>query len=246
MVSGELEDHALSEGELSNEERRPDTLRNALMRDQILDTAAHMFDEIGYEKCGIASIAKELNIGRSTIYYYFKGKDEILADLIEKEALEPSLRLEQIATDKDQTPSSRLRSVITDGVVRRLTSGDRFELLARLETQIPKRLLVNYNISRRAIFDFHVRCIKEGIACGEFRDVDCKVTAFAIIGMVNWTLRWYQSSGRLEPQEIAEIIADYALAGLYTSARVQQNQTKARDYVDNMRKDLDAMALLLR
>ncbi len=87
-------------------------------------------------------------------------------------------------------------------------------MLAQLESQIPEELGPLYNQGRRRIYDFYVNCITDGIATGEFRDVDPKIAAFAVIGMANWTSRWFTPSGSRSASEIAEIIADIALHGL--------------------------------
>ena len=86
--------------------------------------------------------------------------------------------------------------------------------LARLEAQIPDHLRKDYDRSRRAIYDEYVHLIREGIATGEFRPVDPQIAAFGIIGMANWTSRWFRADGRLTAEEVADSIADLALTSV--------------------------------
>ncbi|WP_341862020.1 TetR/AcrR family transcriptional regulator [Gymnodinialimonas sp. 57CJ19] len=196
------------------EPRRETNPRKELVREELLDIAARMFDEHGFDRVSMATIAREVGLGRSAIYHYFASKDEILASIVESEALAPVARIHQLANEPGLSATQRLRDVVLDGVVRRLSFGSRFVRLARLEAQIPDHLRKDYDQSRRAIYDEHVRLIREGIAAGEFRRVDAQISAFSIIGMANWTSRWYRADGRLSAQEVAEAIADLALSSI--------------------------------
>jgi AcrR family transcriptional regulator len=194
--------------------RRDTNPRKELVREELLDIAARMFDEHGFDRVSMAAIAREVGLGRSAIYHYFASKDEILASIVESEALAPVARIQQLANEPGRSAADRLRDVVLDGVVRRLSFGSRFVRLARLEAQIPDHLRKDYDRSRRAIYDEHVRLIREGIEAKEFRPVDAQIAAFSIIGMANWTSRWYRADGRLSAQEVAESIADLALSSV--------------------------------
>lgn len=188
--------------------------RKELVREQLIDIAAELFDTKGYNQTGINEIAKAIGLGRSAVYHYFRNKEEILAALVESEALTPSHQLQELQHLPGLTAAERLRRAIIDGIVRRLSAGSRFILLSRLEAQIPDDLMPLYNRSRRHIYDFYVEVINEGIQSGEFRTIDAKIAAFAVIGMANWTSRWYSPQGAMQPAEIGAIIADFAVQSL--------------------------------
>ena len=79
-----------------------------------------------------------------------------------------------------------------------------------------------YHAKVRAEGERHARLleqiIEQGISHKDFRHVDTKMAAHAILGMCNWLYQWYAPEGRLSPQEIAAIFSDLALDGL-TRAR---------------------------
>lgn len=213
--------------------------RRELVREQLIDIASQLFDSKGYVQTSINDIARAIGLGRSAVYHYFRNKEEILAALVEAEALAPSHQLKELMSQADLTPTERLRRAIVDGIKRRLSSGSRFILLARLEAQIPDELGPLYNKGRRDIYEFYVRCISDGVASGEFREVDPKVTAFAVIGMANWTSRWYSPSGSRTPTEIGEIIADMALHGLTARDAVVANDEGVRAALKGLREQVD-------
>ncbi len=55
------------------------------IRSHILDVAQKIFSHFGFDKTTMELIAKEARKGKSTLYYYFKNKEEIYAAVIERE-----------------------------------------------------------------------------------------------------------------------------------------------------------------
>jgi len=56
--------------------------------------------------------------------------------------------------------------------------------------------------------------LEEGMARGVFARGDQKLLAFALLGAVNWIPRWFNPSGAATSQEIADLFADFFVAGL--------------------------------
>ena len=79
------------------------------------------------------------------------------------------------------------------------------------------------NLNRR--FDVAVtRIVAEGLKSGVFVSSGSpKLIVAGILGMCNWSHRWFKSNGRLHASEIAEIFADMVLNGI-----VSQKSSKAR------------------
>jgi AcrR family transcriptional regulator len=215
------------------------------VREQLIDIAAKMFDSKGYAHTAIGDIAQEIGLGRSAVYHYFRNKEEILAALVDAEALTPSYQLQDLIEDRSLTATERLKHALTEGIVRRLSSGSRFIFFSRLEAQIPAHMSVLYNRSRRQIYDFYVSCIREGIKAGEFREVDPKIAAFAVIGMANWTSRWYSPNGPKSPREIAEVIADIAMQGLRASKTANTDLSAVRLTIQSLREQIVSLERLL-
>lgn len=55
------------------------------IRNNIIDVAQKIFSHFGFDKTTMELIAKESRKGKSTLYYYFKSKEELYAAVIERE-----------------------------------------------------------------------------------------------------------------------------------------------------------------
>ena len=80
--------------------------------------------------------------------------------------------------------------------------------------------------------------IEAGIAAGEFRAVDARISAFAIIGMCNWAAWWFSPGGESTAQEVASSIADQAVASL-RRASVPPASTDLASLTKAIRAELD-------
>ncbi|MBN1946684.1 MAG: TetR/AcrR family transcriptional regulator [Bradymonadales bacterium] len=58
------------------------TDRTGRRRQQILERAATLFAQLGYQKTTLEDIAKACGIGKTALYYYFPSKQEILVETI--------------------------------------------------------------------------------------------------------------------------------------------------------------------
>ncbi|WP_010138707.1 TetR/AcrR family transcriptional regulator [Oceanicola sp. S124] len=232
---------ATSAGDTERDTRRDTNPRRELVREELLDIAARMFDEQGFDRVSMTMIAREVGLGRSALYHYFTSKDDILASLVEAEAHAPVGTIQSIARNPELSASDRLLGVVREGVVRRLSFGSRFLRLGRLEAQIPENLRATYDASRRAIYAEYLHVIKEGIANGEFRQTDPQVAAFGIIGMATWTSRWFREGGRLSAEEVADLISEQALMSIRRPAGHDESQRQLQSSLGEVVADLNAI-----
>lgn len=87
------------------------------VREQLVMAARQVFARYGFKKTALDDIARESRKGKSTIYYYFKSKDEIFKAVIDAEAeIRAKAIEEQICRIED--PMEKLKTYIS---VRMLT-----------------------------------------------------------------------------------------------------------------------------
>jgi AcrR family transcriptional regulator len=84
---------------------------NDEVREQVIQAARQVFARFGFKKTALDDIARESRKGKSTIYYYFKSKDEIFKAVIDAEAeIRAKAIEEQISRIED--PKQKLKTYI--------------------------------------------------------------------------------------------------------------------------------------
>lgn len=81
------------------------------MRASIIDAAQRIFAKFGFKKTTMDEIAHEIHKEKSSIYHYFRGKEQIYVEVVNKElsALEDELHQ---ALEREASPQGQLRAFI--------------------------------------------------------------------------------------------------------------------------------------
>ena len=59
-------------------------MQNNRKKDMILDAMQRLMNQTSAQSISVSDVAKEAGIGKGSIYYYFKSKEEILEAVIER------------------------------------------------------------------------------------------------------------------------------------------------------------------
>jgi len=193
--------------------RRPRNVDpNATTRIDILKSAAKAFRRLGYHGATVEQIAAALHMKKGNLYYYFKNKEEILF-ACHQYSLD---RLTNLLDEIDHSTASadeKLRRLMVAFVHTILDELHGTALFLDLEALSPAHLKAV--IVRRDQFDRGVRkVLEEGMATGTFGSGDTKLLAFALFGAINWIPRWFNPEGPATSQQIADVFADFFIAGL--------------------------------
>lgn len=81
------------------------------VRTHIVGVARRIFTRYGFRKTTMEEIAGSAQMGKSSVYYYFKSKEEIFRAVVELEARLLKERLSRIIS-KNNTPPERLKAYI--------------------------------------------------------------------------------------------------------------------------------------
>jgi AcrR family transcriptional regulator len=186
---------------------------------RIREVAAQMFHERGYAATSLEDIAKAVGMNRATLYYYIGDKAELLIDILGNPLMEMTQQLVVIC-ELDLPASERLGLAIRKHMT---TLTDQYpglfiffsENLHVLTIGSERDIVQN---SRRYA-DVLTQLIKDGQDSGEFApDVDARISMLGIIGMCNWTHRWFQKDGVLTLPQIGEQFSRMAVDALAFNA----------------------------
>lgn len=184
----------------------------SVRRREILEAASSVFRERGFHEAGMREIAETLGVAVGKLYYWFDGKQAILA-FCQEDCLRGLLRVADRVDALGCGPGERLHHLVV-GHLRQLnewTPGS----LAHLEVESLEGPHRSRILGLRDRYEGRVRrLIADGVRDGTFRDVDPKVTALAVLGAANWSVKWYRPGGRLPLWRIAASFADQLVRGL--------------------------------
>lgn len=94
-------------------ERGPNK-RGVKSRDEIIDAAARMMSQRGYDGTSISDIARESGQPNSSIYWHFNSKAGILAAVMERGATRFFADVEPTPVGADETPEEHLRRALAE------------------------------------------------------------------------------------------------------------------------------------
>ncbi len=97
-------------------------------KEQILKAAMDMFCSKGYHSASIDDVAKQAQISKGLLYHYFKGKEELLAALVEVRISDILVVMQ--AAEAKKTPAEQIHHIIEGALedVRRQPEVFRFYL----------------------------------------------------------------------------------------------------------------------
>lgn len=177
----------------------------------ILMVASKLFRSKGFHSTGMREIATSIGMTVGNLYYYFHDKGEILA-FCQEETLNRLLSLvDRVRAQEGRAPTHLFELVV--GHVRCLNEGIPGSL-AHLE--VPDSLSSGLKQKRDRYEEALRHLIREGIQDGFFAECDEKVAALAILGAVNWTVRWYRPEGNHDAEGIGVAFAGQLVRGLMT------------------------------
>lgn len=174
-----------------------------------------MFRAKGLHAAGMRDIAAELGMAVGNLYYYFKDKEELLA-FVQESALSGLLDLAARVRALDLRVDQKLWLLLEEHVVR-LNDPDEGTpgSLAHLEVEALSEGRRTAVMAQRDEYERSVRrLIEEGMDRGVFRAMDSKVMALALLGSVNWTVKWFRPEGGKSAREIGWETAEMLVRGL--------------------------------
>jgi len=180
-------------------------------RHEIFDSALHLFLEKGFNETSVREIAEASGMGKSTLYDYFKTKDEILLWYIEDELKDVNTAAREIANQPIPV-IERLRQIMRKNLDFLVASKELYLKLffevQRLTIQSQKRV----QAGRHAYQDLVRQLIEDGIRDGTFRPVNSLLVARLMITAMTPTVFTSRPTG--SPENMLENVFDIILHGI--------------------------------
>jgi len=164
-------------------------------RKVILKVSKALFSRLGLVKTTVDEIAKLARIGKGTIYHYFKSKDDIFAEVIQKESNILQEKIQQ-ALKSEHNPQGKLCAFVK-------TRFRHLKELTNYYSALTDDYLQHYVFieeARRKHLEKEIQTVRdlldEGVEKGVFEIKDTKLAAESIIFLLKgleypWTAEKY-------------------------------------------------------
>jgi len=185
--------------------------QQAARREEIVGVALDLIAEKGFQKTSMREIAVLANMGKSSLYDFFKTKDEIVVYAVEKEIEKMIQKVHKIIAD-EPSPEQCLRRIMLNhlGVPKQYrtvlmwlnTESDYFE------EEYRKRL----KAVRYAYQDVIKSVIENGVAAGVFRETKAALVTRLLINSMLSII--YTSRPSASPEKMLDETMNIFLHGI--------------------------------
>src|SRR5438876_6554278 len=187
-------------------------------RNRVFEVAAEVFHRKGYDNTSMSDVASAAGLTKAGLYHHISSKESLLytvldygLDLTEAYVIKP---LENISD-----PLERLKTMI-DLHLRLVLQERNLEVTGLLHECKTLSSLDRAKINRRKkeYVRIATNLIAEVTKKYNVKDLNAKLAAYALLGMLNWTYQWYKPSGSNTREEIVEMFQQIFLRGILGSA----------------------------
>ncbi|WRP08035.1 TetR/AcrR family transcriptional regulator [Rossellomorea aquimaris] len=181
---------------------------------QVLEAATNSFSLFGYKATTMDQVAKLANVGKGTIYTFFKNKEELFDEIVSSLINEMKREAEEVI-DPQETFSENVHRAL----FRMLEFRKEHKLTIKLyqEAREMGTPAVSEVIDRmeKVVIEFLSQRIEKAIALEAIKPCNPEMTAFVMLKMyVSLIFDWERAHGPLDKDEIANLFELYLIKGL--------------------------------
>ncbi|MEK5496522.1 TetR family transcriptional regulator [Bacillus sp. FSL M8-0077] len=183
-------------------------------RQMILDGATKAFTQFGYKATTMDLVAKLANVGKGTIYTFFKNKEELFDEIFTSLLMEMR-KIADEAIDEKNSFSENLHlalfAILEFRKNHQLTIKI-FQENAELGTTAVKEMIEKME---QMIIRYIKTKVKEAVEKGDIKPCDPELTAFVMVKLyIALIFDWEKRYEPLTKEEVAESLELYVLKGL--------------------------------
>ncbi len=184
-----------------------------MTRDDILDAAAQVIRQKGFHGASMSDIAESVNLQKASLYHHVSSKQEILLELLDRGL---GMLTEHIAAVSTQNlpADQKLRQMIRAYLKALAGYSDLATVLLFEHRSLDKKSHARHVPYRDKFEELWRDVLNEGVRAGIFACPDTGLAVRGLMGIMNWTLTWYNPSGPKSIEKIADQYADMLFNGL--------------------------------
>src|SRR5262245_25904957 len=183
-------------------------------RRAILETAARVICERGYEGASIQDIADACSLTKAGLYHHIRSKEHLLLeimnygmDVFEEQVLHQVLGIAD-PLERLQTCMAKNILLVTRGWSKEIT------IILHEHATLTGEARAQINARKKRYVMFLEGSFAEAVRAGQLRPLHPKVAAFAFLGMVLWIYKWFKPDGAIKEDELVREMQQLFFGGL--------------------------------
>lgn len=179
---------------------------DAVDREQVLDAAAKLFREQGFEKTTLKEIAEACHMLPGSLHYRYASKDLLLVDMM-RLGMSRIMAAAVNAAAGVEDPVEQVRRVLQAHLDILVTGSDTVYVLL-FDWRSLKGSARDELITLRDAYETQwMRLLKHLRKQGLVRaDIDLHLLRLVALGAINWVSTWYSAGGRYSLEDIGNFI----------------------------------------
>ncbi len=193
--------------------------------DHLLHTAARVFAQSGYHSTSMRGLAAASGMSLAGMYYYVRGKEELLA-LVQERCFDRVMDGALAALRDLEDPVERLRAFVRHHVLFFAAHMPEMKVLSHEADSLTGPAAHALRSRKKAYSALLADLV--GDVLPDRTPQERAVAAYAVFGMMNWIYTWYRVGGPVTPEELADQLAELALAALRHDVKVKRRGAASR------------------
>ncbi len=179
----------------------------------LLNLAAHLIAQEGYHKASIRKVAKAADLSISTLYHYFREKDQLLF-LIQYHTFDSLVQKLKERLESVSSPEEKLLAMIENQIEHFIQHMDELKVCSRELESLSGTYYQKVLHKRREYFNLTLRIIEELKDKYKNPELDSRLTTLFLFGMLNWIYMWYKSGSKSSYPKIVKQMYNLVISGI--------------------------------
>ena len=192
---------------------RPKQTPSANRRRQILEQAAGLFKNNGFNATTMRQLAEQSGMEAASLYNHISSKEELLREICFSVANDFNAHLLQLEAD-DSCASRKMEAIIRFHIHMLLTRYNDVYVSNRDWKHLKEPWLTNFLTQRKQYENRLAAIIQQGIDTGKFKPVHPHVAVLTILAAVRSIEYWQRSKKTITSKQIADDLVMLLLKGL--------------------------------
>lgn len=189
------------------------TRRKASRKAFILQKAASMFREKGFNATSMRDLAEAVGIEAASLYNHIKSKNEILEAICFEVANRFNSNMDVIEAG-NQKPITKVETLLRFHIRQMTDNYEEVYVSDREWKHLSEPYFSNFHNQRRSYRKRFAAIIEEGIRRDEIRRIDAPTAVLIVLHAVSGIESWHRSTAKINAQELEDNMVMIMIDGL--------------------------------